>query len=331
MSQTPADSDKEAVGQQGHGTAAPARTGRSDARRARRCLWRHRHQPDLRFSRGAARCVRRWTPPCAMEILGVLSLIVWALTIIVTIKYVVFVLRADNQGEGGTLSLMALARRAYPRASTAILIIGICGAALFFGDAIITPAISVLSAVEGLEGRDAGLRALCRADHARDPGDAVSRSSASAPAAWRSCSARSPPSGSWRSALPACRTSSTIRRCCWRAQPLLCDRLSSSASRTSPSSPSARCSWRSPAPRRSMSTSAISAASRSCSPGLAIVFPCLLLNYFGQGAFVLAHDGTPQNPVLRDAAGLGAAADGGPGDGRDRHRQPGGHFRRLSR
>ncbi len=86
-----------------------------------------------------------------LEILGVLSLIVWALTIIVTIKYVVFVLRADNEGEGGTLSLMALARRAYPRASGAILAIGVCGAALFFGDAIITPAISVLSAVEGLK------------------------------------------------------------------------------------------------------------------------------------------------------------------------------------
>ncbi|MBU0582073.1 MAG: potassium transporter Kup [Alphaproteobacteria bacterium] len=85
-----------------------------------------------------------------IEVLGVLSLIVWALTVIVTIKYVIFVLRADNGGEGGTLSLMALARRAYPRASAAILTIGVCGAALFFGDAIITPAISVLSAVEGL-------------------------------------------------------------------------------------------------------------------------------------------------------------------------------------
>ncbi|TGQ42724.1 potassium transporter Kup [Mesorhizobium sp. M00.F.Ca.ET.216.01.1.1] len=83
-------------------------------------------------------------------VLGVLSLIVWALTIIVTIKYVAFVLRADNKGEGGTLSLMALARSAYPAGSGIILGIGLCGAALFFGDAIITPAISVLSAVEGL-------------------------------------------------------------------------------------------------------------------------------------------------------------------------------------
>ena len=83
-------------------------------------------------------------------VLGVLSLIVWALTLIVTIKYVIFVLRADNNGEGGTLSLMALARSSSPARAGAILAIGICGAALFFGDAIITPAISVLSAVEGL-------------------------------------------------------------------------------------------------------------------------------------------------------------------------------------
>ncbi|RUW45897.1 potassium transporter Kup [Mesorhizobium sp. M8A.F.Ca.ET.021.01.1.1] len=85
-----------------------------------------------------------------VHVLGVLSLIVWALTIIVTIKYVAFVLRADNKGEGGTLSLMSLARSAYPKGPRLILVIGLCGAALFFGDSIITPAISVLSAVEGL-------------------------------------------------------------------------------------------------------------------------------------------------------------------------------------
>jgi KUP system potassium uptake protein len=86
-----------------------------------------------------------------VDVLGVLSLIVWALTLIVTVKYVAFVLRADNRGEGGTLSLMALARASNPRRAGLILAIGICGAALFFGDAIITPAISVLSAVEGLK------------------------------------------------------------------------------------------------------------------------------------------------------------------------------------
>ncbi|RWI09044.1 potassium transporter Kup [Mesorhizobium sp.] len=84
------------------------------------------------------------------DILGVLSLIIWSLTITVTIKYIMFVLRADNRGEGGVLSLMALARNGFPTRSAVILGIGIVGAALFFGDAVITPAISVLSAVEGM-------------------------------------------------------------------------------------------------------------------------------------------------------------------------------------
>lgn len=85
------------------------------------------------------------------EILGVISLIVWSLVLIVTVKYVLFVLRADNNGEGGILSLMALVRSSFASRPDIILGIGIVGASLFFGDAVITPAISVLSAVEGLE------------------------------------------------------------------------------------------------------------------------------------------------------------------------------------
>lgn len=85
------------------------------------------------------------------EVLGLLSLIVWALTLVVTIKYVVFVLRADNKGEGGTLSLMTLATNAFTKRPAWVVGLGIIGGALFLGDAIITPAISVLSAVEGIE------------------------------------------------------------------------------------------------------------------------------------------------------------------------------------
>jgi KUP system potassium uptake protein len=85
------------------------------------------------------------------DILGVLSLIIWALTIIVTVKYILFVLRANNKGEGGTLSLMALARGAFASRPRSILLLGMLGAALFYGDAVITPAISVLSAVEGMK------------------------------------------------------------------------------------------------------------------------------------------------------------------------------------
>ncbi|MFA5121661.1 potassium transporter Kup [Zavarzinia sp.] len=84
-------------------------------------------------------------------VLGVLSLILWSLILIVTMKYVVLLLRADNNGEGGILSLMALARRAMARRSAFVLMLGIIGASLFYGDAVITPAISVLSAVEGLK------------------------------------------------------------------------------------------------------------------------------------------------------------------------------------
>jgi len=84
-------------------------------------------------------------------VLGVLSLIVWSLIIVVTAKYVFILLRADNRGEGGTLSLMALAQRALGRQSGFILFLGVTGAALFYGDSMITPAISVLSAVEGLK------------------------------------------------------------------------------------------------------------------------------------------------------------------------------------
>ncbi len=84
-------------------------------------------------------------------VFGVVSLIVWALILIVTIKYVVFVLRADNNGEGGTLSLITLAQRALGRSTGPTILLGMVGAGLFYGDAIITPAISVLSAVEGLK------------------------------------------------------------------------------------------------------------------------------------------------------------------------------------
>src|SRR5712672_4599041 len=84
-------------------------------------------------------------------VLGVLSLIVWALIIVVTLKYVVILLRADNNGEGGTLALMALAQRAVKRGAGVIVLLGIISGALFYGDAVITPALSVLSAIEGIK------------------------------------------------------------------------------------------------------------------------------------------------------------------------------------
>ena len=87
----------------------------------------------------------------AHAVLGVLSLILWALVVVVTLKYVLILLRADNNGEGGTLTLMALAQRAFGRSMPFLFLLGTISGALFYGDAVITPALSVLSAVEGLK------------------------------------------------------------------------------------------------------------------------------------------------------------------------------------
>src|SRR4051812_7626360 len=91
--------------------------------------------------------------PSTAAVLGVVSLIFWSLTLVVTLKYLMFVLRADNRGEGGILALLALAE---PHAhgaliKRALLLTGLVGSALLFADGVITPAISVLSAMEGLE------------------------------------------------------------------------------------------------------------------------------------------------------------------------------------
>ncbi len=93
-------------------------------------------------------------PLTPSNIYGVLSLVFWTLTVVVSIKYVVLILRADNNGEGGLIAMLALASQAVrdrPVLRRRLLLVGIFGTAIFFGDGVITPAISVLSAVEGLE------------------------------------------------------------------------------------------------------------------------------------------------------------------------------------
>ncbi len=89
--------------------------------------------------------------PSTLAVMGVMSLILWALIVVVTLKYVVILLRADNHGEGGTLALMALAQRTVTKAAATIVLLGIISGALFYGDAVITPALSVLSAIEGIK------------------------------------------------------------------------------------------------------------------------------------------------------------------------------------
>ncbi|MBP9653299.1 MAG: potassium transporter Kup [Rhodocyclaceae bacterium] len=93
-------------------------------------------------------------PYSADNVIGILSLILWALIVVVAVKYVTFIMRADNRGEGGIMALIALAladAKGNPKQERWIMMIGILGAAMFFGDGMVTPAISVLSAVEGLE------------------------------------------------------------------------------------------------------------------------------------------------------------------------------------
>jgi len=98
--------------------------------------------------------------PDMPTVLGILSLVLWTLIVVITVKYVAVIMRADNEGEGGIMALTALAQRTLPGASKAAYVVGILGvfgAALFFGDGVLTPAISVLSAVEGLEVAAPGL------------------------------------------------------------------------------------------------------------------------------------------------------------------------------
>jgi KUP system potassium uptake protein len=92
--------------------------------------------------------------PDPFNILGVLSLVLWTLVVVVTVKYITLIMRADNKGEGGIMALMALAQRAtrdHPRTRKLVALAAVLGAALFFGDGVITPSITVLSAIEGLE------------------------------------------------------------------------------------------------------------------------------------------------------------------------------------
>ena len=168
MVQKPADSDVEAIGQTGQ-KDAPTRTGLLMLGALGVVYGDIGTSPIYAF-REALVAASGSEVAEREDILGVLSLILWALTIIVTIKYITFVLKADNRGEGGTLSLMALVQNSFAKRSSAILIIGILGASLFYGDAVITPAISVLSAGRGHEGGDADFRAVCRAADACDPG-----------------------------------------------------------------------------------------------------------------------------------------------------------------
>ena len=106
------------------------------------------------------------------NVMGILSIFFWTLTVIVSIKYVTLVLRADNNGEGGLVAMLALASQSVkdkPALRRVLLLVGIFGTCLFYGDGVITPAISVLSAVEGLEVVSPNFKKCGDPAHAGDP------------------------------------------------------------------------------------------------------------------------------------------------------------------
>jgi hypothetical protein len=150
----------------------------------------------------------------------VLSLVFWSLLLLVSLKYVVLMLRADNGGEGGILSLLALVQRQTGQAASgaaACAGLAVMGTALFYCDALITPAISVLSAVEGLELLSRNVRTQFVMPVTSASSSGCSPSSATAPRRWAACSARSCWCGSARSAvLGVCAIHAPAGGAAWR-------------------------------------------------------------------------------------------------------------------
>jgi KUP system potassium uptake protein len=107
--------------------------------------------PLYAFKESIAHVQQDGTPATREEVIGVISLMVWSLVIVVLAKYVLLLLRLDNHGEGGTLSLMARVQKAVGRRTPLLFVLALCAAGMFYGDALLTPAVSVLSAVEGLK------------------------------------------------------------------------------------------------------------------------------------------------------------------------------------
>ena len=274
-------------------------------------------------SGGTARRCRR------EAVIGILSLLLWALVLTVTVKYVFILLRADNNGEGGSLTLVALAQRALGRRSAVVLAMGMAGAALFYGDAAITPAISVLSAVEGLKLVTPAFEHYVLPIALVHPGRRCSRCRAAARAGSRPSSARS--RSLWFLAMAA---SGSLHIAddpgVFRA---LNPYYGVAFLVTHPAIAFAVLGQRLPrghrARRRSTPISAISAASRSSAAWIAVVFPALTLNYLGQGALLLSDPKAIENPFFLLAPELAPAAARHPGDARHHRREPGGDHRRL--
>ena len=277
--------------------------------------------------REAAAAAAHGQPITRVIVLGVLSLILWALFIVVTAKYVLLLLRADNNGEGGTLSLMALGQRAFGRRSWPLLALGVIGASMFIGDSMITPAISVLSAVEGLKLATPAL------EHYVVPLTIfilVVLFSVQSSGTARVASAFGPVMVIWFGSLAVMGVAN----------------ISDDPSVLSAINPWYGIEFLLSHGTIGMVT--LGAVFLAVTGGealyadlghfgrkpiqagwLFLVLPSLLINYFGQGALVLANPACDREFVLPDGAEYLAAAAGRAGDRRDRDRKPGRDHRRI--
>ena len=249
-----------------------------------------------------------------------------------TVKYVIVLMRADNRGEGGILALTVLALRAAGAARRRWVLVaaGLIGAALFFGDGVLTPAISVLSAVEGLEGRDA-----------RASSPTCCRSPWCCWSCCSCCSATAPGGVGGLFGPIMHRVVRDARRCSGSSEivrnpamllalnPLYAIELF--IARPGDGLRAAR-RGRAGGDRRRGALrrhGAFRPRGRSAAAWLRFVFPALLLNYFGQGALLLADPDGDREPVLPAGAGMGAASAGRARLDGDDHRLAGGDLRRL--
>jgi KUP system potassium uptake protein len=262
-------------------------------------------------------------------VLGVLSLILWALIVVVTLKYVLILLRADNNGEGGTLALMALAQRAVTKGGAAIVLLGIISGALFYGDAVLTPALSVLSAIEGIK------LVTATFEHYVVPLTLIilvalfavqSRGTARVAAFF------GPVMCVWFAVIAV----AAVPQIMQHPEVLLALNpahavffmlhhgmigfVTLGAVFLAVTGAEALYADLGHFGKRPIQTA-----------WLIIVLPSLAVNYLGQGALLIADPKAIENrkPVLPDVPGLGADPDGGAGDGGNRHREPGRHHRRL--
>ena len=251
--------------------------------------------------------------PTVADVYGVVSLIFWSITLVVSVKYVSFILRADNDGEGGIMALAALVRAVAGehRAAGGVR----AGRWASRGVAVLRRLAHHAGDLGAVGGRGPGggrarswPRSCCRS--ASSSSRCCSPSSGWAPTGSGGCSVRSWWCGSWCWPCWACRTSSRTPACCWGSSPT----YRVVVRRRSPVHGVHRHgrgrAGRSPAPRRSTPTWATSGGARSGSRGSRVVFPALIINYLGQAALILGRPGGDREPVLPARPGLGAAAAG---------------------